>query len=474
MITRNRYRGMQTNMDNDSSMPNSDTNPLENNADQVITTGNGDVPATSVAMPSAVSQTVTVASQENPVMSSEPVRAERPNHEHFNFEFQARPRSRFDVNDRSFNYDDQAVRYYPYNRQNRRRPGGHVSDTSIHREGDIDLSFQGHRENIIPLDRRNQSAESFPSSTSSSRFQNYHLKVPSFDGKGKWTTFIKQFEAIANNCRWSKEDKLGNLLVSLTGEAADFTFELDQYTVADYDELLYQLDNRFRIIQTPESSQRLFYARKLQKGEQPRQFAADLRKLIQKAYPRGLSPEVREDMLLKQFFDGLDDEDARYFVKYLQHPRSLDDAIDKLHEYRTFCRMKKDNQSRYRLRSMNEYSENEEEIYPEDYDYVYDIPNLKAFRAQQSKPSDSGSDIKRLCENVESLTKAVTKLLEGHDAAKYKNGRVNKDKKDDWKKSATCYRCGEFGHIASDCSVKMVNKGNVKSPSKSASSSQEI
>ncbi len=41
-------------------------------------------------------------------------------------------------------------------------------------------------------------------------------------------------------------------------------------------------------------------------------------------------------MLIKQFFDGIEDEDIKYQVKYLMQPRSLQEAIDKLREYDSY------------------------------------------------------------------------------------------------------------------------------------------
>ena len=47
-------------------------------------------------------------------------------------------------------------------------------------------------------------------------------------------------------------------------------------------------------------------------------------------------------MLIKQFFDGLEDEDMRFQVLYLQHPHSLDNALDMCEEYRAFKCQRKD------------------------------------------------------------------------------------------------------------------------------------
>ena len=58
------------------------------------------------------------------------------------------------------------------------------------------------------------------------------LKLPQYDGQGKWRTF-RQFEAII--CSWSENERLQHLLTCLKGDAADFVFDLDQAVLNDYD-----------------------------------------------------------------------------------------------------------------------------------------------------------------------------------------------------------------------------------------------
>ena len=56
--------------------------------------------------------------------------------------------------------------------------------------------------------------------------------------------------------------------------------------------------------------------------ENLREYAADLKRLILNAYPRRISAGVREDMIMKQFFDGLQDEEARYMSSHCSIPET--------------------------------------------------------------------------------------------------------------------------------------------------------
>ena len=168
----------------------------------------------------------------------------------------------------------------------------------------------------------------------------YQVSTPVFTGKGRWTTFIKQFQAIGMTAHLTEQEKLHYLLVSLKEEAAEYAFNLEDDILEDYDALVHELALRFRVTSTRDSSQQLFYSRKIKPHESFRQYAADLKTLILKAFPRGVSVEVREDMTLKQFFNCLHDEDARFHVKTLQHPRNIDHAIELVQQYYNYSSKK--------------------------------------------------------------------------------------------------------------------------------------
>ncbi len=112
--------------------------------------------------------------------------------------------------------------------------------------------------------------------------------------------------------------------------------------VENYWLLVKELDQRFRLVQSRDTWQQEFYTCHLRSKENIKEFAADVNRLIIKAYPSGLSEEARQDMLIKQVFDGLEDNEARYQVKYLMHPRSFQDAVDWLREYDSYKGIRRD------------------------------------------------------------------------------------------------------------------------------------
>ena len=157
------------------------------------------------------------------------------------------------------------------------------------------------------------------------------VQLPSYDGKGKWETFIRQFETITR--RWSDDRKLSHFLSNLKGEAAEFAFDLEPEVVNHYPLLLEEMEKRFITRETRQSKLRAFFNRRYTPRETLSEYAADLKSLFRKAYPDGLTHYAREEMLLKQFFDGQHDDDIRFYVEYIKAPRNIDDAVEMENEY---------------------------------------------------------------------------------------------------------------------------------------------
>ena len=300
------------------------------------------------------------------------------------------------------------------------------------------------------------------------------LRLPSFNGKGKWSTFIRQFESLAANGKWDENEKLGHLWAALSDDAADYAFELEPEILDNYPALVMQLERRFKVKHTKETNQRLFYSRTMRSGENYRQFAASLKSLVHKAYPTGLTNEVREDMLLKQFFDGLSDaEEARYYVKYLQRPQSLDEAVDLMQEYQGY-RGKGKAMKRHPVCMVRPAEDDDDD--DDDDDEGISSSEAEHVRALFPSKKQKESSMEDLCANVRDLTKAVTRLLEQNSKpqGEYKPGydRVLGKKQD--KSKLRCFNCQGFGHISRECPSPKEKSQEEKTVKQNANSRQSI
>jgi len=72
-----------------------------------------------------------------------------------------------------------------------------------------------------------------------------------------------------------------------------------------------------------------FTHRDQQLNESLEGYAADLKSLYHKAYPKR-DPQTRQEDLLQRFLDGLYDQEARARVEFHKEPGTIDDAVNHL------------------------------------------------------------------------------------------------------------------------------------------------
>ena len=257
------------------------------------------------------------------------------------------------------------------------------------------------------------------------------ITVPTYNGKTRWKTFIRQYEVVTSE--WTERKKLQHLKANLKDDAAEFAFDLEQEILDDYEDLVEELGKRFDIKETKETHVRQFYNRKFKRGDTVREFASDLKRLIRKAYPTGISRYVMEDMLLKQFFDGFNDDDLHYYVQYLKSPERLDEAVELVYEYDERRNIQREEQTGKDRSTWKEQKLHKEKI-------------RKVERKQSVKKvqNEEKGTLEELTKAVSQLTRSVGKLLSkncrsqektepvqqksGHHVAKErskKSGKVN-------------------------------------------------
>jgi hypothetical protein len=250
------------------------------------------------------------------------------------------------------------------------------------------------------------------------------LNLPKYDGRTRWKTFINQFEAITRD--WSEDQKLYHLLTCLSGDAADFVFELESHIRGSLDLLVEELERRFKTTETPQTCARQFYRRKLRSGETIKQFAADLKTLVRKAYPQGLDRSAMEQMLIKQFFDGLEDDDLRYNIEYLKMPKGLDEAVDLVYEHDEFRKVKRENIKQHKVNAVQPMKEERQ------------LRKLSPSTAPTSAVS-SQTELLEIKQALAKLTLQVNTLLNKQSPTKTEI----RDRK--------CFKCGREGHFKRQC-----------------------
>ena len=153
------------------------------------------------------------------------------------------------------------------------------------------------------------------------------VKMPAFTGKEDFSTWITRFETIAKRYNWSVDDKLDNLLPRIEGQAAEFVFsQLPPHLLEDYRELVQEMHSRYAVVETARSFAVQFSRRSQRYGETIEEYAADLKRLYDKAH--GYRDRIcRQEDLVRRFLDGLTDEDVRFEVEFHKEPRTIDEAV---------------------------------------------------------------------------------------------------------------------------------------------------
>ena len=321
--------------------------------------------------------------------------------------------------------------------------------------------------------------ESMPRSRAQDSRDFNEVKLPPFNGKEDWKVWVSRFETVAERRGWSDDKKLDNLIPKLQGKAGEFVFtQLPHGTLSCYNELIKELNSRFRVVETKRTFAAQFSQRTQRQGETAEEFAAELKRLYAKAYSfRGEA--TRQEDLVRRFLDGLRDSDARFEVEYNKEPVNIDEAV--FHVVNFVQTRRRGSAEEYSDRKFKKYTRrtnvetdgsSDEEVQEEDNDRVYRLPakkdtvqNFKADRDQKKKESDKPTDnasmkvlnetkdlMQDLVKQIQELTKTTSGNTDTQQQQRPYRGR-----------NVVCYGCGTLGHIVRDCPQK-ANNGRNRNP----------
>ncbi|CAC5410263.1 unnamed protein product [Mytilus coruscus] len=161
-----------------------------------------------------------------------------------------------------------------------------------------------------------------------------NAKLPSFTGKEKWEVWINRFEAVANLQNWDNKTKLSELLTRLQGEAGDFVFDqLNSKTLKNYSKLATELKNRFGVFENKRTYKVQFNRRTQKPNEDTADYAAELKRIYDKAYSNRHA-KIRQEDLLQRFLMGLLDNEARIHIELTKDPKTIEEAVQEVITYR--------------------------------------------------------------------------------------------------------------------------------------------
>ena len=230
---------------------------------------------------------------------------------------------------------------------------------------------------------------------------------------------------------------------------------------SNFRRLVRELKHRYRKVETTRTYSAQFSNRIQKSGESVEDYAAELKRLYDKAHANRDRSTRCED-LLRRFLDGILDEGARFQVEYVKEPKDIDSAV---YEVVNFIDTRK--------RSATEVSDSRRRPARE----VHETPDLNnsggdvrsAHKQKQNawkrpggdKPSGKPPQSNPVQNEDNSILKRIEELLLQKQQAPQGNvtwGKPYHDKQK-WNSQAphlpqrpgACYRCGGQGHYAREC-----------------------
>ena len=135
------------------------------------------------------------------------------------------------------------------------------------------------------------------------------IKPPKFNGDGSIETFLCQFATCAKHNKWSEEDKVAYMQVSLEGSAAQILWDSGNPAELTLDALIFKLRQRFGSIDQAEKFQAELRTRRRRYGETLSMLYMDIRRLMALAYPTEASSKLGEIIAKDAFIAALDDKE---------------------------------------------------------------------------------------------------------------------------------------------------------------------
>lgn len=314
----------------------------------------------------------------------------------------------------------------------------------------------------------NESSSSQASSVATNKMfskrNNVSIKLPAFKGEvdESWKAYINRFEAVASYNGWGDSDKLGQLLPRLQGAAGEFAFEeLNPEILSSYRKLRSELGHRFGVYESPKTFQTKFKRRDQRNGESAQAYGAALQSLYRKAYPNR-DDTTRQEDLVSRFLLGLMNEKARVHLELNKDPWTIEEAIRYVNEFEEttrYPRADNDENDRYNKRRQTRQvkSNSTDNGVPKAEDKNgkgwTKSQNQQKDTKQKSKHSSSEQSKKENQRNSDFITRSELKDLLNEVLSK---SSASTEQPQRQRNPLICYRCGEQGHYAKNCSSENV------------------
>ncbi|CAC5357182.1 Retrovirus-related Pol polyprotein from transposon 17.6 [Mytilus coruscus] len=292
------------------------------------------------------------------------------------------------------------------------------------------------------------------SKRSKSKIAFSNAKLPSFTGKEKWEVWINRFEAVANLQNWDNKTKLSELLTRLQGEAGDFVFDqLNSKTLKNYTKLATELKNRFGVFENKRTYNVQFNRRTQKPNEDTADYAAELKRIYDKAYSNRHA-KIRQEDLLQRFLMELSDNEARIHIELTKDPKTIEEAVQEVITYRETTSETQEDQTVEKKQNTNfnkQGSTNTEKdvisVTKDELQKMFDKMYEDKKRNDETQTSVTGHKHhdERQFDRQPFNVNAPSYVPNGNYRKK------NSDRNNNPENIPKCYYCGQPGHYARKC-----------------------
>ncbi|KAJ8914138.1 hypothetical protein NQ315_016216 [Exocentrus adspersus] len=232
------------------------------------------------------------------------------------------------------------------------------------------------------------------------------VKVPTYDGKVSWNTYLRQFEAVVRN--WREEDKATSLIAALRGEALEVLRTIPEASL-NYAVLTSALERRYGDAHLQHVYQAQLRSRRQRFEETLQQYEADISRMVNLAYPTAPA-EVIEQLSVSSFIEGLRDPEIGQLVRLARH-KTISEALAQALEIEA---AKQASRGTSKIRQVKTYQ----------------------YQDRERKVQRSSKNL------VDSIKDVLEKFTEGQNSEDSTTNR---------RRPIRCWTCGVEGHVRSRC-----------------------
>ena len=176
----------------------------------------------------------------------------------------------------------------------------------------------------IPYQSSHQSW-SRPSHTSVA--DNYKSRLPYFNGKGDWKSFMMQFQLLTERYQWNPRRQVEEILLCLKDDALVFASQLPPDVCYSISQLSSAMEHRFGEKYLPETYRRELNVLKRKNDESLQEYSSRVEGIVRKAYPGIDDSELCRKLSIEHMLNGLNDQSIAYDV-LTKMPKSMDEAVN--------------------------------------------------------------------------------------------------------------------------------------------------